>query len=90
VGPDVGVLLDRGTWHYPPFAPAGITPILMPRYGELAEVQGPVTKAFGKEFDTPQPLYRVGMVHALETYYHGQDYEDGKFTEHGDFEIKVV
>jgi len=90
VGPDEGVLLDKGTWHYPPFSPAGVTPILMPRYGELAEVTGPTTTALGKTFETPQPLYRLGMLHAMETYYYGENFEDGRFTMNGDYNVRVI
>jgi ureidoglycolate hydrolase len=89
-GPDEGVLLDKGTWHFPPYSPYGIVPVVMPRYGEMAEVTGPVTEAFGKKFDTPQPLYRIGALHAMETYYYGNCFEDGKFTAHGEYTIKVV
>lgn len=90
IGPDEGVLLNKGTWHYPPYSPYGIVPVVMPRYGEMAEVTGPVTEAFGKKFETPQPLYRIGALHAMETYYYGSTYEDGRFTKHGDYTIKVV
>ncbi len=90
IGPDEGVLLDKGTWHFPPFTPYGIAPCVMPRYGEMVEVTGPVTEAFGKKFDTPQPLYRIGALHAMETYYYGKDYEDGRFTQKGDYTIKIV
>ena len=90
IGPDEGVLLDKGTWHYPPYSPYGIVPCVMPRYGEMAEVTGPITKAFGKEFETPQPLYRIGALHAMETYYYGNGYEDGRFTKKGEYTIKVV
>lgn len=90
VGPDEGVLLDKGTWHFPPYAPYGIAPVIMPRYGEMVEVTGPITEAFGKKFETPQPLYRIGALHAMETYYYGNCYEDGRFTKHGDYTIKVV
>ena len=54
----------------------------MPRYGELAEVTGPKTQALGKTFDTPQPLYRIGMLHAMETcIITGDGFEDGPFTQ---------
>lgn len=85
-----GVLLDQGTWHFPPYAVSGIVPVLMPRYGEMAEVTGPTTEAFGKKFDTPQPLYKVGALHALETYYFGNCFEDSKFTKNGEYTIKIV
>ena len=90
IGPDEGVLLDKGTWHYPPFAPYGNTPILMPRYGELAEVSGPTTQAFGKTFETPQPLYRIGMLHAMETYYYGSSFQDGRFSQNGEYVVQVL
>lgn len=90
IGPDEGVLLDKGTWHYPPYAPYGIVPVIMPRYGEMVEVTGPVTEAFGKKFETPQPLYRIGALHAMETYYYGNSFSDSKFTKHGEYTFKVV
>lgn len=92
-GPGEGIMLDKGTWHYPPFAPSGITPMVMPRYGEMAEVQGPVTEAFGKKFNTPQPTYRIGMLHAMETYYYGSSYKnsDTDITMYDkDYSIKIV
>lgn len=80
VGPDEGVMLDKGTWHYPPFAPSGVTPCLMPRFGCLGEVTGDVTEAFGKKWDTPiGDRYFKGQLHALKTDYYGEGYGGGEY-----------
>jgi hypothetical protein len=47
-------------------------------------------EAFGKKFAPPHPLYRSGALHAMETYYYGNTFEDGKFTKHGEYTFKVV
>jgi len=86
VGPGEGVLLDKGTWHFPPYTPVGVAAVLMPRYGEMAEVTGPETEAFGKKYDTPQPLYTIGALHALSTNYFGKGHFAGKG---GEYNIKV-
>jgi ureidoglycolate hydrolase len=83
IGPDEGILLDKGTWHFPPYAPYGITPIVMPRYGDLAEIEGPVTTAFGKKHETPSPPFIRGALHCLNTMYYGKNYD-------GEYNIKVV
>ena len=82
-GPDEGVMLDKGTWHYPPFTPSGVTPTLMPRYGHLAEVTGSVTEAFGTKYDTPLTIYRKGALHALNTKYYGKGFG-------GEYNIRLV
>jgi len=83
IGSDEGVILDKGTWHYPPFAPYGVTPVLMPRYGDLKEVEGPVTEAFGKKYDTSSKTYIKGALHALDTRYYGEGFE-------GEYKVKVI
>ena len=84
IGPDEGVMLDKGTWHFPPFALSGVTPCLMPRFGHLGEVTGDVTEAFGKKWDTPiGNRYFKGQLHALKTDYYGEGYG-------GEYNIKIV
>lgn len=84
VGPDEGVMLDKGTWHYPPFAPCGITPCLMPRYGKLGTRRGKVTEAFGRKWNTDGPGFLEGELHALDTPFYG-----GIFTE-DEYKIRVI
>jgi ureidoglycolate hydrolase len=79
VGPDEGVMLDKGTWHYPPFAVNGITPCLMPRYGKLGIRHGKVTKAYGKEWNTDGPGFIEGELHALDTPFYGGDYSKDEY-----------
>ena len=83
IGPDEGIMLDKRTWHYPPFAPYGITPVIMPRYGDLAEVTGSVTEAYGRKYNTPSPPYIKGGLHCLETEYYGKGFR-------GEYNFKVV
>jgi len=84
IGPDEGVMLDKGTWHYPPFALSGVTPCLMPRFGHLGEVNADVTEAFGKKWDTPiGDRYFKGQLHALKTDYYGEGYG-------GEYKIRIV
>ena len=83
VGPDEGVMLDKGTWHYPPFSPCGITPCLMPRFGCLAECQGPVTEAYGKKWDTSGPGWIKGALHCVDTPFYGKGYE-------GEYNIRII
>ena len=84
VGPDEGVMLDKGTWHYPPFAANGITPCLMPRYGRLAPRKGKVTNAYGKDWPTEGPGWIEGALHALDTEFYGSIYSDDEYN------IKIV
>jgi len=84
IGPDEGVLLDKGTWHFPPFAPSGVTPCLMPRFGHLGEVRNDVTEAYGKKYDTPLGnRYFKDQLHALNTDYYGEGYE-------GEYNIRLI
>ncbi len=84
VGPDEGVLLDKGTWHYPPFAINGITPCLMPRYGKLAPRTGKVTHAYGKDWPTEGPGWIEGTLHALNTEFYGGEHTNDEY------DIKIV
>lgn len=79
VGPDEGVLLDKGTWHYPPFAPNGITPCLMPRYGKLAIRGGNKTHAFGVDWNTEGPGFIEGQLHCMDTLFYGGEYSDDEY-----------
>lgn len=79
VGPDEGVMLDKGTWHYPPFAANGITPCLMPRYGKLAVCQGKVTEAYGKTWNTDGQGWIEGSLHALDTVFYGGQYSPDEY-----------
>ncbi|MDK2945135.1 MAG: hypothetical protein PWQ24_1850 [Mesotoga sp.] len=84
IGPNEGVLLNKGTWHYPPFAIDGPTPVLMPRFGKLGEVTGDVTEAFGKKWETPVGnRYFKGQLHALKTDYYGEGYG-------GEYKIRII
>ncbi len=84
VGPNEGVLLNLGTWHYPPFAIDGPTPILMPRYGKLGEITGDVTEAYGKKWETPVGnRYFKGQLHALKTDYYGEGFG-------GEYNVRIV
>ena len=79
VGPDEGVMLDKGTWHYPPFAANGITPCLMPRYGKLAPRKGKTTVAYGKSWNTDGPGFIEGELHALDTLFYGAQYSPDEY-----------
>lgn len=79
VGPDEGVLLDKGTWHYPPFAANGITPCLMPRYGKLAVRHGNKTRAYGKEWNTTGDGFIEGHLHAMDTLFYGGPFTDDEY-----------
>jgi ureidoglycolate lyase len=79
VGPDEGVLLDKGTWHYPPFAVNGITPCLMPRYGKLAVRNGDVTNAFGRDWPTKGPGWMEGELHAMDTLFYGGEHTNDEY-----------
>lgn len=79
IDPGEGVLIDKGIWHYPPFSPSGVTTCVMPRFGHLAEVEGDVTKAYGKEYETPiGKRFNKGELHALRTDYYGEGF-GGKY-----------
>jgi len=83
-GPDEGIIIDKGTWHYPPFAPSGVTPTLMLRYGHLAEVTGMETEAFGEKYDTSSKIYnKNGALQALNSEYYGKGFE-------GEYNIKLI
>lgn len=84
VGPDEGVMLDKGVWHYAPFSPNGIAPCLMPRYGRLANCQGTVTHAYGKDWDTSAGGFVKGFLHAMNTEYFGGDFTDD------DYQVRIV
>ena len=84
IGPNEGVLLNKGTWHYPPFAVDGVTPCLMPRYGKLGEVRSDVTEAFGQKWDTPiGKRYFKDQLHALKTDYCGEGFG-------GEYKVKII
>ena len=79
IGPDEGIMLDKGTWHYPPFASSGITPCLMPRYGKLAIRRGSKTHAFGVDWSTEGPGWIEGHLHAMDTQFYGGIYSDDEY-----------
>ena len=79
VGPDEGILLDKKTWHYPPFAVNGITPCLMPRYGKLAVCKGNVTKAFGIDWDTDGPGWMEDELHCMDTIFYGGEHTNDEY-----------
>ncbi len=79
VGPDEGVLLDKGTWHYAPFSLNGIVPCVMPRYGKLAVCEGDVTNAYGKEWNTKGGGFIKGFLHAMHSEYYGGDFTDDEY-----------
>ena len=54
IGPNEGIMLNRGTWHHPPYALSETTRCLMPRYGDLVERNGVLsdrkTVYYGEEY----------------------------------------
>jgi len=84
IDPGEGVLLDKGTWHYPPFSLSGTTRCVMPRFGHMGEVESDVTKAYGKEYETPiGDRFFEGQLHALKTDYYGEGFE-------GEYNIRLI
>ncbi|MBN2285290.1 MAG: ureidoglycolate lyase [Tissierellales bacterium] len=79
VGPNEGVMLDKGTWHYAPFSLNGISPCVMPRYGKLANCEGDVTEAYGKKWDTKGGGFIKGFLHAMNSKYFGGDFTDDEY-----------
>jgi ureidoglycolate hydrolase len=70
IGPNEGILLNKGVWHHPPFAVSDVTPCLMPRFGDLIEKDGKLvdrkTNYYGENYRgyTGQKIgeYKIRLV----------------------------